>query len=69
MALVIEQLWAVAAVAIRVVECICRLWRCLGQVGVGAQVAQIGLGRDVGGKGDGYDSHDDENVFHKGSEG
>ena len=63
--LAIEQLWAVAAVAIRVVECVCRLWRRLGQIGVGAQVAQIGLGRGVGGKRYGHDSQGGEKFFHE----
>jgi hypothetical protein len=64
LALAIEQLWA-AAVAVGVVKCVRRLWWCLGQVGVGAQVAQIGLGRDVGGKGDGHDSQGDQKFFHE----
>ena len=62
--LAIEQLWAVAAVAIRVVKCVCRLWRCLGQIGVGAQVAQIGLGSCVGDKRYGHDSQGDQMFFH-----
>ncbi len=65
--LAIEQLWAVAAVAIRVVKCVRRLWRCLWQIGIGAQVAQIGLGCGICGKGDGYDSYGDENFVHEGS--
>ena len=69
LALVIEQLWAVAAVAIGVVKCVCRLWRCLVHVGVGAQVAQICQGCGVGGQGDGHDSQGDEYVFHRGSAG
>ena len=65
----IEQLWAVAAVAVGVVECVRRLCRCLWQIGVGAQVAQIGLGCGVGGKGDGHDSQGDEKFFHERSAG
>jgi len=64
LALAIEQLWAVATVAVGVVESVRRLWRCFGQVGVGAQVAQIGLCRRIGGEGDGYNSHCDEKIFH-----
>ncbi len=63
LALAIEQLWAVAAVAVGVVECVRWLWRCLGQVGIGAQVAQIGLGCGVGGQGDGHDSQGDQKFF------
>ena len=69
LALAIEQLWAVAAVAVGVIESVCWLWWCLGQVGVGAQVAQIGLCCSVGGEGDGHDSHGDEKIFHEGSVG
>ena len=69
LALAIEQLRAVAAVAVGVIESVCWLWWCLGQVGVGAQVALIGLCRRVGGEGDGYNSHCDEKFFHECSVG
>ena len=64
LALAIEQLGAVTAVAIRVIKCVRRLWRCLGQIGVGAQVAQIGLGSCVGDKCYGHDSQSDQIFFH-----
>jgi hypothetical protein len=70
LALVTVKLWVVAVVVAEgLVECVRRLWRCLGQEGLGVQVAQIGLGRGVGGKGDGQDSYGDEKIVHQGSVG